>query len=104
MTNKGAIVIDWMTANSGNPWADVARTSMLLTIGAKSAGKQVSPMIRIFIRLYHQAYLKRYMSLVPDGKDDLVKWTPVIAAARLDERIDGEQEALLGMVRAGLAE
>ncbi len=104
LTEKGAVVIDWMTASSGNPWADVARTSMLLTIGAKSAGKQVSPMIRIFIRLYHQAYLKRYMSLIPDGNDDLVKWTPVIAAARLDERIDGEQEALLGMVRAGLVE
>jgi uncharacterized protein (TIGR02172 family) len=102
LTEKGAVVIDWMTASVGNPWADAARTSMLLTIGAKSAGKQVSPMIRIFIQLYHQAYLKRYMRLIPDGGNEVKKWMPVIAAARLDERIEGEQEALLGMVRAGL--
>jgi aminoglycoside phosphotransferase (APT) family kinase protein len=36
-TTKGAIVIDWMTARVGNPWADVARTSLLLTIGVMSA-------------------------------------------------------------------
>jgi uncharacterized protein (TIGR02172 family) len=103
LTDQGAIIIDWMTASIGNPWADVARTSMLLTIGAKSAGKQVSPMVRIFIRLYHQAYLKRYMSLIPDGSNELRKWMPVIAAARLDEKIEGEEEALMGMVQAGLA-
>jgi hypothetical protein len=27
----------------------------------------------------------------------------VIAAARLDEKIEGEEEALIGMVQAGLA-
>lgn len=102
LTEKGAVVIDWMTASIGNPWADVARTSMILTIGAKSAGKQLRPMIRLFTSLYHRAYLKRYMSLIPDGNNELKKWTPVIAAARLDERIKGEEEALIGMVRAGL--
>lgn len=104
LTEKGAVVIDWMTANSGNPWADVARTSMLLTIGAKNAGKQVKPIVRLFISLYHQVYLKRYLSLIPDGGNELKKWMPVIAAARLDEKIDGEQDALLGMVRTGLVE
>jgi len=104
LTERGAVVIDWMTASSGNPWADVARTSMLLTIGAKSAGKQVKPTVRLLIRLYHRAYLTRYASLIPDGNDELMKWMPVIAAARLDEKIDGEQDALLGMARAGLME
>jgi len=102
VTQKGAVVIDWMTASSGNPWADVARTSMLLSIGAKSAGNMVSPMIRLFIRIYHRAYLRRYMNLIPDSDGELRKWMPVIAAARLDEKIDGEQEALIEMVRAGL--
>ena len=102
LTEKGAVVIDWMTANSGNPWADVARTSMLLTIGAKSAGKQLSPMTRLFIRIYHRAYLKNYVSLIPDRNNEYMKWMPVIAAARLDERIKGEEETLIGMVRTGL--
>jgi uncharacterized protein (TIGR02172 family) len=103
LTKKGAVVIDWMTACTGNPWADVARTSMLLTIGAKSAGKQVKPMVRLFIHLYHRAYLNQYMNLIPDGRDELTKWTPIITAARLDEKIEGEDEALVEMVRAGLA-
>jgi len=102
LTDQGAVISDWMTASAGNAWADVARTSMLLSIGAKSAGKQMRPLIRLFIRLYHQTYLNRYTSLIPDANNDLAKWTPVIAAARLDERIKGEEEALIGMVRAGL--
>jgi uncharacterized protein (TIGR02172 family) len=84
LTNQGAVIIDWMTASAGAPWADVARTSMLLTIGAKNAGKQVRPIIRFFIRLYHQVYLKRYTSLSADTNNELAKWVPVIAAARLD--------------------
>lgn len=103
LTDKGAVIIDWMTASAGNPWADVARTSMLLSIGAKSAGKQVRPLIRFFIHLYHQTYLKRYTGLIPDTNNELAKWMPVIAAARFDEKIEGEQAALIQTVRDGLA-
>lgn len=104
LTEKGAVVIDWMTASSGNPWGDVARTSLLLSIGAKNAGKAVSSMVRVFIRFYHQVYLKHYMSLVHDGGNEYRKWVPIVAAARLAEKIDGEQEALIEMIRAGLME
>jgi len=104
LTDKGAVVIDWMTASSGNPWADVARTSMLLTIGAKSAGKQVSPMIRFLISLYHRTYLKHYIQLFPDKNNELKQWTPVIAAARLDEHIERESEALVKMTQDGLTD
>lgn len=91
LTDQGAVIIDWMTASAGSPWADVVRTSMLLSIGAKNAGKQVRPIIRLFIRLYHRTYLNRYMGLIPDTDHEFAKWVPVIAAARLDEKIDGEQ-------------
>jgi len=102
LTKKGVIIIDWMTACSGNPWADVARTSMILTIGAKRAGKQVKPIIRILINLYHQTYLKHYQNLIPDKYNEFRKWLPVIAASRLDEHIEPEREALIKMVREGL--
>lgn len=102
LTDRGAVVIDWMTAGMGNPWADVARTGMLLSIGAKNAGKQISPVALLFIRLYHQIYLNHYKSLRPDKENELVKWIPVIAAARLDEKINGEQKALIEMVQEGL--
>jgi len=98
----GPIVIDWMTAVSGSPWADVARTCLLLTVGPKAAGDQLSPFVRIFINLYHDTYLKRYKALRADDSNELQRWMPVIAAARLNERIEPEFEALLRMVREGL--
>jgi len=103
LTAKEAFVIDWMTASSGSRWADVARTSMILNIGAKNAGRQVSPIIVLLIRLYYRAYLNRYMSLVPDVNNEFPRWIPVIAAARLNEKIDGEQDALIAMINDGLA-
>jgi uncharacterized protein (TIGR02172 family) len=102
LTKDGPIVIDWMTASAGSPWTDVARTSLLLSIGPKGAGKLVSPMIRMIIELYHRTYLNQYHALVPDTKNELNRWTPVIAAARLNEDIVPEREALIKMVRDGL--
>jgi uncharacterized protein (TIGR02172 family) len=99
---QGPIIIDWMTAASGNPWADVARTCLLLSVGPKAAGKQLSPMLHLFVNLYYRIYLKHYRTLQPDGQAELKRWLPVIAAARLDEQIEPEREALLQMIKAGL--
>lgn len=104
LTKSGPVVIDWMTACSGSPSADVARTSMILSIGAKAAGKQVSPFIRMAIHLYQRAYLSRYRSLYPDGAEKISRWAPVIAAARLHENIIPEREALIRIVKEGLKE
>jgi len=101
LTKDGPIVIDWMTASAGSPWIDVARTSLLLSIGPKGAGKLVNPVIRIAIKLYHRAYLSRYHALVPGTKNESNRWAPVIAAARLNEDIVPEREALLKVVKDG---
>jgi hypothetical protein len=53
------------------------------------------------ITLYHRAYLHQYRALVPDTKNELNLWTPVVAAARLNEDIIPEREALLQMVEEG---
>jgi len=99
LTGQGPIVIDWMTANSGSLWADVARTSLLLTIGPKGAGKMISPVVRPAIGIFHHAYLRQYRALVPDGQGEFNRWMPVIAAARMNEEIDPEREALIQTVR-----
>ena len=90
-----------MTASAGSPWTDVARTSLLLSIGPKGAGKLVNPIIRMAITLYYRAYLSRYHALVPDTKNELNRWMPVIAAARLNEDIVPEREALIEMIKEG---
>jgi len=101
ITKSGPIVIDWMTACAGSPWTDVARTSLILSIGAKAAGKQVRPLIRTVIKLYHRTYLNRYRALIPDTGNELERWRPVIAAGRLTEDILPEREALMELVKAG---
>jgi len=101
MTERGPVVIDWMTACSGSPWADVARSSLLLSIGAKAAGKQVRPIIRLVVKLYHRTYLNRYHELMPDTANELGRWGSVIAAGRLNEGIAPEQEVLIKMVKDG---
>jgi len=98
LAEKGPIVIDWMTARRGNRWADVARTNLLLTIGAKSAGKQVHTALKLLIRLYGQLYIKHYRKQIPDLHNELAQWMPVIAAARLNEDIAPERDVLIKMV------
>jgi hypothetical protein len=77
---------------------------MILTIGAKSAGKQVSPLIRRFSGLHYRAYLERYLALAPNprGRPEIECWRPVVAAARLNEQIAPEREALRQIVEEGL--
>lgn len=99
---QGPIVIDWMTATSGSPWADVARTCLLLSVAPNAAGKQLSPILHLLIDLYYGIYLKRYKALQADGHDELKRWMPVIAAARLEENIEPEREGLLQVIKEGL--
>ena len=101
ITKNGSVVIDWMTASAGNPWADVTRTSLLLSIGAKAARKQIPPIIRMFVSLYHRTYLNRYRMLVHEIGNEPNRWMPVIAAARLNEDIVPERGALIKMVEDG---
>jgi Ser/Thr protein kinase RdoA (MazF antagonist) len=97
----GLVAIDWMTAKAGSPWADVSRTNLLLSIGVKGVGRQVRFLVKMLVGLFHQRYLARYMALKPDPQGELDRWSPIMAAARLDEDIAPEREALIEMVREG---
>jgi uncharacterized protein (TIGR02172 family) len=99
MTAKGPVVIDWMTATRGDPWADVARTSLLITIGPRGARQMVSAGLLLGLKLAHWIYLNRYRALSPDPEGLFERWLPVMAAARLNEDIPPEREALLQIVR-----
>lgn len=98
ITKRGPIVIDWITACAGTPGADVARTSLLLNIGVKAAGDQVSPVAKWVVRFYYRAYRSRYEELSPNTGKQVRRWMPVIAAARLSEDIAPERAELIKMV------
>ncbi|HEX2996691.1 MAG TPA: aminoglycoside phosphotransferase family protein [Anaerolineales bacterium] len=98
LTKRGPVIIDWLTACTGSPWADVARTLVIGNVGVKTAGDQISPVTKMFVRLYFQIYRNHYNALLPDTQKLIQRWIPVVAAARLNEDIALEREALRSLV------
>lgn len=77
-------IIDWVDATAGDRHADVYRTYMLLAASSVEIA---------------QFYLKIYSQKSGVTYEDVMKWEPILAAARLGEHItDEEQKRLLSMV------
>lgn len=100
MSAHGPIIIDWSEATAGNPLADVARTTLLLRMGAPPPGG-MSPLLFGRARAIAQAtYLRRYRKRAPALRAELAAWRLPIAAARLAEGIPEEQQQLLTLIEA----
>jgi Ser/Thr protein kinase RdoA (MazF antagonist) len=84
LTGAGEVIIDWIDATCGNPLADVARTTVIL-LGAVESHQIPSPSMRAFVRLFHAVYLRHTFTLRPGAKEEVHRWLPVVAAARLSE-------------------
>lgn len=102
MASRGPVVIDWVDAARGNPLADVARTVLLVEVGRPplDAGR-----LRAFDRLrpvFLRQYLDRYFQARTASPETLAVWRPIVAAARLDEKVPGERRRLLRRIRDGL--
>jgi Ser/Thr protein kinase RdoA (MazF antagonist) len=95
-TQRGDMVIDWIDASRGNPLADVARTSIIL-LGIGPQGR--NPFLKIFVRIFHSAYLRQYFHLRPSGEAEYRRWLPIVAAARLSEGIKELEQWLIGQAR-----
>jgi aminoglycoside phosphotransferase (APT) family kinase protein len=104
MTSQGPMVIDWIDATCGHPLGDVARTALLTVHGALPPGNPLSVMLNLLRKRFYRTYEQHYFSQSPYSPDQVQVWLPVIAAARLDEGIQEEQQNLIRIVRQGLAE
>ncbi len=104
LTARGPVLIDWMNACAGNPFADVARTQLLLTLSA--IPQEIPLPLRVALqglrRSFFQTYLKHYLSHTPDPQQQIRAWLPVLAAARFSENIPAEHPALLKLLHAEL--
>ena len=98
ITKNDSTIIDWIDASRGNPLADVARTS-IITLGAVASSQIPHPVLKVFVRVFHSAYLKHYFRLRPGGKDEYRRWLPVVAGARLNENIPELEKWLVGMAK-----
>ncbi len=101
-TERGPLILDWMTACSGDPAADVARTQILLTIGKPP---DASLWMRLFAdllgRIANHYYQKHYLELNPSVSQEKIKtWLAPVAAVRLLENIELEAPRLMKIILA----
>ncbi len=101
LTEQGEMMIDWVDAALGNPLADLARTTILLC-GAKETSARSKPFFRFWLHFFHSAYIRRYFAIRVGGKDEYIRWLPVVAAARLNENISELQNWLVAQVKKGI--
>jgi len=104
LTAKGPVILDWMTARQGHPLADVARTSIILKFSqVPGAGKLEQAIVDLWRRLFYRAYINRYFELNPGVTISAIEaWMVPVAAGRLMEKIPGEQDILLDLIRSHL--
>ena len=79
-TPDAAVVIDWVDASSGPPMADVCRSYVLMLPHVPDLA---------------EAYVQRYCARSGDRREDVERWLPIIAAARLCENIGAREADLL---------
>jgi Ser/Thr protein kinase RdoA (MazF antagonist) len=98
-------IIDWATAGLGAPAADVARTLLILRSRYLPPGfpAALRPLAQGMKILLGSAYLAEYRKISGMTRPEIDAWLPPLAAARLWERVPGERQWLLHLVRSGLA-
>lgn len=98
--NNKPIIIDWMTACTGDPNSDVARTYLLLQYGELPyANFLVRKLARILEQYICKIYCHEYKKIAGISNNDFEQWILPIAAARLMEWIPNtEKEKLLKII------
>jgi uncharacterized protein (TIGR02172 family) len=100
-TGKGPVIIDWIDATRGSPLADVARSSLLTTMGSPPEDTPMRGLIGLMSGWFHAAYLRRYFQLSLADRRELDAWRLVNAAARLIEGVP-EVPRLLAFIQSKL--
>lgn len=93
------VVIDWMNGTQGPALADVARTSLMLTIGAPpDSSFLIRLVIWVFRQQFHRSYITQYCQLSGYSRADIERWMPIVAAVRIAENIIGEEQYLQPLI------
>ena len=103
-TGQQTWVLDWLTACSGDPAADIARTCILLKYGEIRNGDRIARLIlRVTKVCAGRAYLRSILRLSGITRHEIEQWILPVAAARLSEWLtEHEKERLLKLIRGKL--
>ncbi|MGV3487440.1 MAG: phosphotransferase family protein [Tuberibacillus sp.] len=102
ITSEGERIIDWATAVSGHPLADVARTAIILKYAAlpDSSPEQVKRSFQSLREDLYESYLNTYINLSGRRIEQINEWDLPVMAARLIEGVPQEEKlTLLGRVK-----
>lgn len=99
---SGPILVDWADATRGNPWADVAQTSLVFRVTRLPVATPHPWLIGLGRSAFHWLYLRNYARLYPSGWQEYAAWLPLVAAARLYDGPVDERPALLALIRRNL--
>lgn len=97
-TRAGPVIIDWATATSGNPLADVACTSLLLEAAALPDSPMPTWLLASARAGVHRAYLRRYLRRSGARQQDVAAWRLPIIVARLGHGIAEERDRMLRLL------
>ena len=89
MAGDGQVIIDWFDASRGDQVADIARTSLLMSVrahGPKGPGHLPGAEPDVLDRV-RDFYLDAITDLVAPHPDDVRRWEAVMAVARIAEGI-----------------
>ncbi len=95
MGQHGPVIIDWLDGSHGSPVMDVARSTLLFGGGPLPQGTPW--VVRMLQGWYYRIYLRRYRQLHPFDRQELARWIPLAAAARLSENIRYDEPRLLSI-------
>lgn len=104
VSNSKLVAVDWSGGYRGNPLGDVARTCLIIDSPA------VPPGIPCFMsnlnayprRLTYWKYLTEYMKLANVKFADIDAWMLPVAAAKLKDKIPGEDKWLMKIINKRL--
>jgi aminoglycoside phosphotransferase (APT) family kinase protein len=104
--SQGPALIDWNNVTRGDPAGDLARTRLLLHLGAE--GEYMPALVRL-IQAYGRGaffrlYLRAYKRARPIDAGLVDRWEIVRAADRMMEGIEPERPALLELLERGASE
>lgn len=102
MSDRGPVVIDWFDAASGNAFADVVRTSLLIRppVAGPVASSHLPGATVPILEQLHLAYLEAMFVDLTVDIDVVRRWEAVLAVSRLAERADSSDVDLVALWEA----
>ena len=97
MSSTGPVVIDWFDATIGHPVADVLRSSLLMQPVADSSPWHLPGASPEVLSDMHRTYLQAFSHELEFARSDLGCWRAVLAAARLAEGAEVNEDALVAL-------